>query len=281
MENKIKYFFVVIFAVLLHGCDLDFSGFVKPHTPVNKRFAQSNQWNNSQSPRIVFIADTSYTVHIAGDSHIGSTNSIQALFDSSATPKTTALFIAGDITTGKKDDYDVLKKFTDSSSGVCYNFMVGNHDLYFNGWKSFYQYYGSSSYTLSVVTPTFSDLFICLDSGSGTLGNDQLKWLRDILTNYRSSYKNCFVITHVNFFRNRMGLTANPNIEEIHVLLDLFAQHNVNYVITGHDHYQYEETFGETTYITMDAIVEGFKNPTFLKLNISKEEIQHAFIPLE
>lgn len=281
MENKIKYILVLLLAVLLESCNLDLSGFVKPHTPVDERFSQSKEWNNSNPARILFVSETSYTVHIAGDSHIGSTVNFRTLFDSSSSPKTTALFVAGDITTGKKEDYDVLKQFTDSATGVCYNFLVGNHDLYFDGWKSFYQYYGSSTYTLSIVTPTYSDLFICLDSGSGTLGDDQMEWLIDILANYRSSHRNCFIITHVNFFRNGMGLSTNPNVEEIHVLLDLFAQYNVNYVITGHDHDQYVETFGGTTYITMDAIVDNYDNATYLELNVSGEGIQYEFVDLQ
>lgn len=280
MENKIKYIVVLLLAVLFQSCDLDLSGFVKPHTPVDERFEQSKEWNNSNPARILFVSETSYTVHIAGDSHIGSTVNFYTLFDSSSSPKTTALFVAGDITTGKKEDYNVLKQFTDSATDVCYNFLVGNHDLYFDGWKSFYQYYGSSTYTLSIVTPTYTDLFICLDSGSGTLGDDQMEWLVDILANYRSSHRNCFIITHVNFFRNGMGLSTNPNVEEIHVLLDLFAQYNVNYVITGHDHDQYVETFGGTTYITMDAIVDNYEHATFLKLNVSNEGIEYEFVDL-
>lgn len=52
-----------------------------------------------------------------------------------------------------------------------------------------------------VNTSEASDLFICLDSGSGTLGEKQLAWLREILEKKRANSQNCFVVTHNNFFR--------------------------------------------------------------------------------
>jgi predicted phosphodiesterase len=281
MERKIK--FILFFGILfLSSCDLDITGFARPYTSADKRFQQSLQWNLEHPERILFTTDSTYSILFTGDSHVGGFNNLSKFFDAADTIENLmATFIAGDITTGKSEDYLHLKNFLDSIQMSLPQLMVGNHDLYFNGWESFYKYFGSSTYTVKIATPWYTDLYICLDSGSGTLGQDQLNWFRNILKYERQSYNRCIVITHVNFFRNGMGLSTNPNVEEIHVLLGLMAEYNVDYVITGHDHASYVEVFGNTTYITMDAIVDGTPDPTVLQLTVNPQMTNFRFVDIE
>ncbi len=128
----------------------------------------------------------------------------------------------GDITTGRADDYNTLSDIRPKKNDIESFLTVGNHDLYFNGWKEFYARFGASVYYFTVKTPLASDLFICLDTGSGTLGEKQMKWLTKLLASERKKYRHCVVFTHVNFFRTRHTGSTNPPVEELQLLMDCF-----------------------------------------------------------
>ncbi len=281
MENKrirgaIYIFFVLLF---VQGCYkvLDYSGFIRSTERANKRFDQSMQWNNLNPTHDLKLETNSYELILAADCHIGGTVNIKKLLNISKTPEITALFLDGDITTGRKEDYDILKQILDESDSVSYFLIAGNHELYFNGWVTFFTYFGSSTYTVTIETPEATDLYICVDTGSGTLGNRQLAWLKEILRNTRKNYRHCVVITHNNFFRNRFTTSTNPLVEELYVLLDLFAEHKVDLVITGHDHKRHIEVFGPTTYITLDALIDGLSYSSYLKLSIADGVMRYKY----
>ncbi|MDX1284100.1 MAG: metallophosphoesterase, partial [Draconibacterium sp.] len=135
----------------------------------------------------------------------------------------------------------------------------------------------ASTYYFTVNTPNSIDIFICLDTGSGTLGSKQLEWLKQVLEE-RHNYRNCMLFTHCNFFRNRHTGSTNPLVEELHVLLELCAKYKVNTVITGHDHKKDVVELGETTFITTDALHDDYKNAGYLQLEISGKDIGYNFI---
>lgn len=178
------------------------------------------------------------------------------------------VLMVGDLCSGNKEDYDTLRAVVDRYSHLPSLQVVGNHDLYFKGWKYFYNYFGSSTYYFSVSTPSDSDLFIMLDTGGGTLGELQLQWLKELLSTEREKFRNCIVVTHNNIIKSRFTTSTLPMQEEVKVLLDLFLIHKVDYCITGHDHKYDAFTFGNTNYVVTDALLDGYKNAAYLKLNI-------------
>nr|MDA3853710.1 metallophosphoesterase [Bacteroidales bacterium] len=106
------------------------------------------------------------------------------------------------------------------------------------------------------------------DTGGGTLGELQLQWLKELLNTEREKFRNCIVITHNNIIKSRFTISTLPMQEEVKVLLDLFLKHKVDYCITGHDHKYDAFTFGNTHYVVTDALLDGYKNAAYLKLNI-------------
>lgn len=272
---------MLLLLLFLQGCykDLDLTGFIVSSDRANKRFSQSMEWNEQNPPYKIAIDTDTYNLVVAADCHIGGTVNFDKLLELSAEPEISALFIDGDITTGKKEDYNIVKEMLDKSDSVSYFLIAGNHDLYFDGWDIFYSYFGSSTYTVTIETPEAADLYICLDTGSGTLGNKQLEWLKELLKSTRGNYRHCIVITHNNFFRNRFTTSTNPLVEELHVLLDLFARHEVELVITGHDHKRYEDVFGPTTYITLDALKDGLSYASYLKITAGAA-LEYQFIDI-
>jgi len=284
MANKIKlstikHLTLFTWVVLLSNCsdDKDLSGAIYASDSVNDRFEQSIEWNKIHPSKHFELTSEHYSILVGADSHIGGTKNFNALVAEARKPENLALVMIGDLVSGQKEDYEILNQNLPSFNEVPYFLMVGNHDLFFNGWKTFYEYFGSSTYYFTVSTPTANDIYICIDSGSGTIGNKQLEWLISLLTTERANYRNCIVLTHVNFFRNHNQIATNPLVDEIYVLLDLFAKNQINLVITGHDHRKAVYVFGNTTYITLNSIADSNKTPSYLNINISDQKADYEF----
>jgi len=278
MKVKLQLFFLIF---VLSSCDkMEMRGFLTSYERVNKRFEQSIEWNNNFGYSQISINKREYTIYTMGDSHVGGTKNLDQFFKDALNKDATAVVLAGDITTGHKKDYDVLTEHLPFKDSLMYFAIAGNHDLYFDGWNYFYSIFGSSTYFFVINTPSERDLFICLDTGGGTLGNKQLDWFKKLLATCRGSYRYCTVFTHNNLFRFRPTTATNPMIEEIHVLIDLFLRYNVNVVVTAHDHKQNIDILGNTTHITMDAMQDANNKASYLKLSINDERIDFSFVEL-
>ncbi|MEX0986704.1 MAG: metallophosphoesterase [Bacteroidales bacterium] len=268
--------------MLVASCryDLDVTGVVYTPVAVNERFEMSAQWNSDNPERALTVTTDGYTLIVGSDSHVGGTVNLQRTFQIAEQEGAVALAIAGDVTTGREEDYEVMAMELVAAGDMPVCVVPGNHDLYFEGWPHFFEIFGASSYTFKVNTSDSSDLYIFLDTGGGTLGTSQLVWLQQLLEEERDSHRYTTVITHVNFFRNRFTTSTNILNEELLLLLDLFDRHNVNIVIQGHDHKRYEKKFRTTTYITLDAIRDDNDDASILQLEAGSEGIVYRFIEL-
>ena len=267
--------------VALSSCEkFEMRGFFIPYENVNERFKQSSEWNLQNGAPEISVSQSNYKIYSMGDSHIGSTKNLDKFFKDAIAEKSTAAVLAGDITTGHKEDYDVLSEHLPSKDSLMYFAIAGNHDLYFDGWKQFYSVLGSSSYFFVVNTPDESDLFICLDTGSGTLGNNQFEWLKNLLKTSRENFRYCTIFSHTNLFRLRPTTSTNPMVEELHALMDLFLRYDVNMVVTGHDHKRNTAVLGNTTHIIMDALQDVNDNASYLILSVNEDKIDYSFFDL-
>jgi predicted phosphodiesterase len=283
MENNLKIIIAtfVILAFTMNSCYdyADYSGFIRSSDRVNDRYFQSMAWNDSNNVTQFSIDENNYSISITSDSHNGTTVNFQELCNQFDTSESIALVLDGDIVTGKVVDYDSMKNQIDKITKPVFC-MVGNHELFFDGWKTFYKYFGSSMYYFTVQTTDAKDIIICLDSGGGTFGNLQLDWLESLLKETRNNYRYCTVISHVSILRNWRSSNANPLIEEVSLLLDMFANYNVNYVINGHDHYRNVDKFGSTNYILTDALIDSNPNPSYLNLIVTDSAMDIEYVDL-
>lgn len=282
MEAKLRNLALLFTGFLITACSqkIDFSGFFYSTDKIETRFAQSANWNKTHPFKQLSVGTDAYQLLVAGDSHIGPLQNFRKFVSEAQKPENTAMIIVGDVVSGKAQDYVALKENLPDFNATPYFMLVGNHDIYFDGWKSFYKDYGTSTYLFFVKTPSATDIYICLDSGSGTLGPSQLSWLKEVLLTQRPQCRNCIVFSHVNFFRNRHTGSTNPLVEELYVLMDLFAKNNVQFIISGHDHVQSINEFGNTTYITMDGLLDTLPTASFMKLKVKSNQIQYEFVKL-
>lgn len=260
MEHKIKYLFLLIILVF-QGCDyFEMRGFVAAYETVDERFDQSMKWNKSHPFKTISIYSEDYKIYAMGDAHLGTADNLNIFLHSAKNDHALAAVMVGDLSTGSVENYQFLQQNIPDPDSLLTFQLVGNHDLYFHGWLQFYKMFGSGIYYFTVKTPSAKDLYICLDSGGGTLGEKQFEWLNKLLQNHRNKYRHCVIFSHVNIFRIRNTLSANPYPGEVMALAQLCLEYNISMVINGHDHIQNVKQFGPTTFITMDALQDGLDN---------------------
>jgi hypothetical protein len=286
MEYMVKNSLLFITGLLfLSSCeDLDLKGMLfRTSDSVEKRTEQSLQWNEENGyETIIFPSENTYRICIAGDSHVGTTNNLEKMLLVASDASTyAASVIVGDVTTGHQKDYETLVDFLNRPEFGKVKLLSGNHDTYFNGWEWFQNYFHTSVYYFIVATNSASDLHICLDSSSGTLGSKQLDWLGKTFKDKRDAYRHCFVYSHTNMFRtdDSQTPTGNMPLEETYRLMNLFATYRVNAVFMGHDHVREEIQLNKVNYITLDAITDKHQSPSYLILTCS-ESFSYTFIDL-
>jgi predicted phosphodiesterase len=248
--------------------------------PVDKRFSESMEWNMNHPYTEINVETDDYTILTLADVHVGGTVNLDRFLNVVRAEKPAAVVIDGDLNGGKAEEYDEFDKHFPKNDSMRSFYLAGNHDLWHNGWEEFYKRYGSSSYYFTVKIPTGTDLYICLDTGGGTLGKFQTDWLTEIMKTIRPSCRRCIIITHINFFRPRKTESTNLVEEELVFLMDLFASNKVDIVITGHDHVRDVETFGATTYIVVDALEDGLINAGYMTMRVKNGIIGYEFVSI-
>ena len=285
----LKYFIFTTITLLVVSCDkYDLQGFFMSPSKerVNERFEQSITYNEQhQNDTLITTTHEDYRFYVAADVHVKTTAEHLASFISISSKDKKSIFttILGDITDqigGLPIAHDNIEN---NKANSIVRTVAGNHDIYFDQWSEYYDLFGSSTYYFVIETPTTSDLFISLDSSSGTLGKKQMAWLKQILKEKRSQHRHCIVMTHTHFFDRDMSQfpTGNFSIEETAMLTDLFTRHNVSLIISGHDHKNENYKFNNVTYLVLDDIQDLDAEPTYFIVDIKGNNITFERTPLK
>ena len=281
---------VILLLVLLTACkkyDL-LSIFGSFSEAPDERFAMSMDYNRQHGYDKIFVDEDDYKLYVMTDVHVDYSTSnldvyiVDYLEDTTAAPFSLCL---GDLVYEKGHlgyVYEHVKPVSDAGRKIYYT--VGNHDLYFDQWKEYFEKFGSSTYWFEVQTVSgFKDLYISIDSGNGTLGVDQREWLEKILKDSENQgFRHKIVFTHTNFFKkdNSQGLDSNFNLEETYDLADLFARHGVDMVLQGHSHYRDLTVFKGVSYLRLDALGDHFEEAFYTIFSIGNE-INYEFIKVK
>lgn len=269
---------LIVCAILLSSCRFDLKGFIIPTGDgVEKRFEQSMQLNNGTGIDIVNVEEN-YMFYVCTDPHINETNDNLRTFYNSLCNDASASFgvILGDCI-DKRDKFPVyLDALENTPEKHRYDHKVfhilGNHDTYFNGWTEYKELIGPSVYWFETSFSSGKDLYIALDTATGTLGQKQTRWLQSFLSEKRSGYRHCFILTHSNFFYadTSQNTSGNLNLDETMALIDLLGKHRVTLVLQGHDHYREDLVFDNVRYTVVGTIRDECKAPEYLKVNVNK-----------
>ncbi len=270
----------VVLLLLLTSCGkYDFLGMLMSfdETP-DERFAQSMEYNDMNGYDKITDVPDEYRVYAMTDVHIDNTTHNLDKFvagyldDTEAAPFALCL---GDLTNGK-DKFDVFLEHVQpvADAGRKIYYTAGNHDLYFNQWPDFVKRFHTSTYWFEVQTVSgFKDLYIALESGSGTLGVDQREWLEDVLKAKKNEgYRHIIVFTHTHFFKKdgSQGHTSNFNMEETYDLADLFDRYDVSMVLQGHSHHRDMTVFKDVVYLRLDALKDAAAQAFYTILTVGE-----------
>ncbi len=118
--------------------------------------------------------------------------------------------------------------------GVPVYAAVGNHDLYNGGWSTFRATVGASYYSFEIDGILGSRTFYFVDSGSGTLGRDQIEMLRTV---FAGDLDPKVIVTHYPLYNGSDSLYYEiTNTAERAALVDLYARSGVELLLEGHTH---------------------------------------------
>lgn len=278
MDSRIWKLSLGCLGLCLSACQLiDPRGFIVSYESADQRFEQSVSWNDQHPLSALTSAEEEYEFYAVSDIHVGETTNLGLFLEQALLNQPKAVFMAGDLTTGHSEDYQRLYAALPPQDSLLLFPMPGNHDLYFGGWKDFQLLFGSSVYSFSINTPQASDLYICLDNAGGTLGALQLDWLKKLLLYERPQYRYCILVNHNNWIRLRRMAATNPYVEELEALLDLCLKYQVDLVISGHDHVRHTAVFGNTRFITLDALSDSHPSPSYVIVSVSPDSINYSY----
>lgn len=290
--RKIQYTIYATIACLVMGCskgNLDMLGmFYTLAETSDERFEQSLQYDDSVGFLTFNLPAESYKLYVMTDIHVDfTTYNLDTFVAAYKTDpeKIPFCLLLGDLINAT-DHYDTcyahLAAIWNDGSGDTCLCTLGNHDMYYDQWKVYRQFFPTSTYWFVVQTPSAKDLFICLDSANGTLGKNQRKWLESLLkVKSGEGYRHIIVYTHTHFFKkdNSQGHTSNFAIEETYELADIFARYGVELVLQGHSHHRDLTTFKGVNYLRLDAMEDHYYNAFYTTLQVG-ETIQWDFIPV-
>lgn len=282
MLQVVRISFTILMTLSVCSCrHLDIKGMFMPTgDKVDSRFEQSSRMNEDLCAGVIEAGDD-YAFYVATDPHVDQTHANLTVFNDTFRNDTDALFgvILGDCI----DVRDNLPEYLGALSfeperHACdprIFHVLGNHDAFFNGWDNFKELVGPSVYWFEIVFPGGKDLYVTLDTATGTLGRKQTEWFRSFIEKNRSRYRHCVILTHTNFFYTDNSQTSSGNmpIEEFFSLIDFLGRHNVSLVLQGHDHYREELVYDNVNYTVVGAIADKCKSPEYLKIEVTSEKL--------
>lgn len=278
MLQVVRVLLAVLMVSAVSSCShLDIKGLIMPTGDgVDSRFGQSSKMNQDFKAAVINTAEN-YVFYVATDPHVDQTHGNLTVFNDAFRNDADASFgvILGDCI----DIPDNLPQYLeallyDRTRHTCEHpvfHVLGNHDVYFNGWEDYKELIGPSVYWFEAVFPGGKDLYIVLDTATGTLGAKQTRWFKGFIEKNRAGYRHCAILTHTNFFYTDNSQTSSGNmpIEESFALIDFLGRQKVSLVLQGHDHYREELTYKGVNYTVVGAIADRAEAPEYLKVEVS------------
>ena len=271
--------------VFFSSCSLgvDFGGFFSSYSTPDSRFEEKDslpyQSDRFSLESIPYPANGyQYSLTAIADVHTKDAEiaHLQEFIDDYLQPDDILILDCGDLAnSGYKTQFESYRKVMDSSTLPWFT-ALGNHDLYFDGWKSYKTVIGRSVYTFHVGIPgnNGSMLIIALDSANGTLGALQLRWIEDFLPGEKNKWNHIIVFTHYQFFSTGLNtLVQFTDTEEIYRLMNLFSKNDVDLVLMGHLHMWDDRLIDGVQYLTLDSLEKESNGDSFVRITVDGKNI--------
>lgn len=286
-----KKILFLILPLLLSACSLGVYQLQFNDESVEDRFKNFNFLPTDEQPS---IADDEYTFLLFADLHIGNKTAgdyrekllswiddYKSKTDKKLHPRF-AVSIGDNMHTGREwKEYNSLMTAVkervegDSPFGFRTYNILGNHDLYHNGWDVYKEHIYPYKSTYRFSDGTFN--FYAIDSANGTLGNNQREALEKEL---EKDSKPKIILSHVPFF---VGGTPTitfvmQNTMERNKMLTMLQKNNVKQAFVGHEHNTFECDYGFWREDAIAAYCSGWF--ALITVNKSTLEIKRKLVDL-
>lgn len=280
---------IALSALVVSSCNqLDLKGMFMPTGEgVETRFEISKSFNEDLYSGTV-NTQQEYIFYVAADPHINETHANLTTFNDALKNDEVAAFgvILGDCTDIRDNIQTYMDAFTYNPDSHRFNqkifHVLGNHDLFFNGWVDFKSNVGPSVFWFETAFEGGKDLYISLDTATGTLGRKQSKWFKAFVAENGQNYRHCVILTHTNLFYTDNSQTSSGNmpLEETYALIDFLGKQDVTLVLQGHDHYRDDLTYDGVRYTVLGTIKDEANEPEYLKVTASDNGLALEWIIL-
>jgi len=188
-----------------------------------------------------------FTFAFVGDLHIASQNTqrLRRILTAAAAEGDAFVVLLGDIADegGRDDLMAVQTAVSDTGFTGKALYVIGNHDVFAEGWTNFRDILGPSHYDVTVGNTRF----LAIDTADGTVAETDSDWLRSRLE--QKTTTNTFVLSHYapvvpgvrSFYRI-------ANEEEAARLMKLSTLYGVTGWLSGHHHSYISETIDNVAY---------------------------------
>lgn len=202
----------------------------------DERFDFSATLSNPILSGVALSNNEVFSFAIVGDMHVGGgdTSRLERILNSATASGDAFLVLLGDIVDkGEVVDYQaVLSTVSNLGWDNRVVYVIGNHDIFYDGGNQYLKYFGPSHFSLSVG----NSRLIALDTADGMVGEEQASWLNEQLRQ-RGNEKNTFILSHympaVPNIRTHLKLS---NFNESLKLMKLAANHSVRGWFGAHYH---------------------------------------------
>ena len=284
-----KHLLYIIIALAFSACSddmtLDIAGMFSPNGPtVDVRFKESMAYNDSVGEIHLDMGQDDYCVFVCSDSHITrkahkNLDHFMAQYQAAPSPKL-AIHL-GDLIDAQKNlpCADSILHFPGQTVADTLFATIGNHDAYFKQWNIYRSFFKTSMYWFDTNNGGKKlDLFICLDTAEGSLGVDQMNWLKNLLAaKSQEGYRRIIAFTHTHFWKldRSQGHTSNFALEETYELMALLSDYKVDYVWCGHQHARQSVIFKGVNYLVLDATKDSEKGQSYMTADLGESAIYH------
>lgn len=176
------------------------------------------------------------------------------------------IVVCGDVAqSGLKHQYDYLTEDLKNVNVPVY-YVIGNHDLYNNGYEEWRNILGRTVYEFKIG----DNHFIFTDTANGTIGAEQRSWIIGALS--ASNSVNKFVFSHYSpTDKEFQSPTALSYPEDAYFLYDVLEKYGVKYYICGHLHFYDEKEIRGVKYIIVNTAQS--RSDRYLKITIKNNII--------
>ncbi len=214
--------------------------------PVTGRF------NDNFSGEIAPVADidpvgtNNFKFVVLSDTHMGSPggNVLESMLARIQSNGDAFVISCGDNTDNGEEGQYLAYQALFGKFNMAYRSAIGNHDIFFEGWKNFKKFLGRSMYSFNADNVHIT----VLDSANGVFGEKQLSWLEEDLKAATQTHK--IVLTHYPIWNgNFTSVFKLASEEEAAIVKDMLSRYSVNIMFAGHYHGYNEIELGGVKYI--------------------------------